>query len=365
MPAKTARFGNPFVRAEWRGCAPLASIIGTAWAMQLVASPALFSSGTPAPTTHVVPLSSGGHDDSGKEGLQGATGDPGEGPGNWRLIVDSGETEKAMSLQESSTGQSPNPSTEPPRDPAVVEDHWVETSRGNPAGVVVAVVDAEGFDPGLHGQRITDTFLDRTRHASLVQIGGWGTYELNGLLVDGTNRSGYIRHALTRGGGILWTATDDSPLYYPNRPGWFVENGRPFPELMPEFANWMQYQDVLFISSLENSSCAGPQRGCVALYCDDFELDANGEWIPLCGAVDDYVAHSGVGPSSSSAPSSSRAGSPREPSAPREPFAPTASLRRTRSTSSLRTAAPRTQRPCWRPMPRISLPPTRPGARRS
>ena len=226
----------------------------------------------------------------------GATGDPGDGSGNWRLIIDSEETVEAMSLLETSTGHVANLSTEPRRRPVPVEEHWVETFRGDPAGVVVSVVDAQGFEAGLHGQRITDTFLDRTSHASLVQIGKWGTYALNGSAVRGLNGRGFVRHALTRDGGIFWTASDESPLYWPGRTrSWFVKHGRPFYREAREFANWMRDRDAIFISSVENASCRVTPEGCVAVYCDDFELNEANEWIPLCGVVDDYVAHSGVG----------------------------------------------------------------------
>ncbi|MCY4505907.1 MAG: hypothetical protein OXG35_02930 [Acidobacteria bacterium] len=223
-------------------------------------------------------------------------GDPGDGLRNWRLLIESEQTVEAMSLLDGSTGHLTNQSTEPRRDPVAAEDHWAETSRGDPAGVVVAVVDGQGFDPGTHGQRIADTFLDHTRHASLVQIRGWGTYALNGSAVRGTNQGGLVRHELTRAGGIFWTSTDDSPTYLPDRTwSWFVKHGRPFSRSARELANWMRDRDVLFISSLENPTCRLTPEGCVAIYCDNFELNEEGWWIPLCGAVDDYVAHSGVG----------------------------------------------------------------------
>lgn len=229
----------------------------------------------------------------------GATGASAGGSGNWRLVIDSEETVTAMSLLESSTGHLANLSTEPQRDPVLVLDHYVETSKGNPAGIAVSVVDTEGFDPGAHGQRITDTFLDRTRHASLVQIREWGEYGMKGVELDGINMAGYARHALTRDRGIFWTATDESPLYLPHRTwAWFVKQGRPFTRAAREFANWMRDRDVLFISSVENATCAGtPPQECIALYCDDFEPDVASEegWIPMCGEFDDYVAHSGVG----------------------------------------------------------------------
>lgn len=221
----------------------------------------------------------------------------GDAPGGWRLAIDSEETVEAMSLLESPTGHLSNLSSEPPRDPVLVEDHYAQTSRGNAAGVAVSVVDAQGFDPGTHGQRITDTFFEHTRHAALVQTDGWGTYALNGSGVDGGNADGYVIHALTHGGGVFWTATDVSPLYLPHRTqAWFVKHGRPFKRAVREFANWRRDRDVLFVSSLENATCAPMGDDCVSVYCDDFEADAEeGSWIPLCGEFDDYVAHSGVG----------------------------------------------------------------------
>ena len=372
MTEKTTGSGNPFTRARRGGYARLASIVGTALASHLIASPALLSNETPAPTTHLVPLFPEGHDGPGKEGLirvanysmehgtvriaafdedgrhyepvtltigggetihldaddlvqgnpaKGVSGATGPGWGDGRLELSSeldimvssyirhrdglltsmhdvvpraGNRHYATFNPGSSTEHLANLSTQPRRDPVLVEDHFVETTKGNPDGVVVSVVD--DFGPGTHGERITGTFLDNTRHAALVQIGGWGEYRLNGQSLRGTNIAGYIRHVLTRGRGIFWTATDDSPAYWPDRPGWLVENGRPFPENVREFANWMRNQDVLFISSLENATCRRtPDGRCVAVYCDDFELDEEGWWIPLCGVVDDYVAHSGVG----------------------------------------------------------------------
>ena len=219
----------------------------------------------------------------------------GGGPGNRRLVIESEEVVQAMSLLESPSGHLANLSTEPSKDPVPVVEPVVEGTKGNPAGVAVSVVDAEGFDPGAHGQRITDTFLDRTGDASLVQLGGSARYQLNGSELLGTNVSGYVTHALTHGGGVFWTATDSSPLYLPDRTwAWFVKNGRPFSRAVPEFANWMRTRDVLFVSSLENPTCHGPRGNCVPVFCDDFELDDEG-WIPLCGEVDDYIAHSGVG----------------------------------------------------------------------
>ena len=217
--------------------------------------------------------------------------------GNRRLVIDSEGWVAAMSLLEGPSGHLANLSTEPRRDPVPVSEPPVVATLGNPAGVASSVVDGEGFDPGLHGQRITDTFLSHTRHASLVQIGDFGKYALNGWELIGGNMDGYAAHALTHGGGIFWTATDVSPAYNPRwTDPWLVKRGRPLLRDVREFANWRRDRDVLFVSSLENATCAPMGDDCVALYCDDFEIDAeDGSWVPLCGEFDDYVAHSGDG----------------------------------------------------------------------
>lgn len=218
--------------------------------------------------------------------------------GGRRLVIDSEGTVEAMSLLEGPAGHLANLSGEPRRDPVPVEDRYVETYRGNPAGVAVSVVDGEGFDPGQHGQRITDTFLERTGYAALVQIGGRGEYALNGSLLGGGNMDGYVIHALTRGGGVLWSATSSDPFYLPGETStWFVKHGRPFKRAVREFAHWMRDRDALFIGSVENPTCYGPRGRCVPVYCDDFELygELDGGWIPLCGELADYVAHSGAG----------------------------------------------------------------------
>ena len=217
--------------------------------------------------------------------------------GNWRLVIDSEAWVEAMSLLESPTGHLANLSTEPRRDPVPVEEFPVAATLGNPAGVPVSVIDGEGFDPGEHGQRITDTFFDHTRHAALAQVGEWGEFALNGSELV-ANAYGSVLHALTLGGGIFWTATDSSPGYNPNwTDPWFVKHDRPFMRNMREFANWRRDRDVLFISSLENTSVRETEDGYVPAYCDDFEVreDLDWLWVPLCGEFDDYVAHSGVG----------------------------------------------------------------------
>ncbi len=216
--------------------------------------------------------------------------------GNRRLVIDSEAWVEAMSLLEGPAGHLANLSTEPRRDPIPVEEFPVAATKGNPAGVPVSVLDAE-FGPDTHGQRITDTFFDHTRHAALAQVGEWGQYALNGSELV-ANAYGSVLHALTRGGGIFWTATDSSPGY--NRrwtDPWFVKHGRPFRRDMREFANWRRDRDVLFVSSMENTTVRQTEDGYVPAYCDDFEVreDLDHLWIPLCGEFDDYVAHSGVG----------------------------------------------------------------------
>ena len=178
--------------------------------------------------------------------------------------------------------------------PAVVlvENHFAVTILGNPDGVDVSVVDGEGFLEGQHGQRITDIFLENTNHARLLQIDGWGIYRLNGRPILGSNAPGYIKHVLERGGGIFWTATDQSPAYSSNTASqWFIENDRPFTHKARAFATWMQHQNTLFISSLENPTSKNRSS---PVYCDDYDQDA-AYWVPLCGELDDYIAHLDTG----------------------------------------------------------------------
>ena len=53
--------------------------------------------------------------------------------------------------------------------------------------------------------------------------------------------------------------------------------------------------DILFISSLENSTIVS-HNDPRAVYCDDYpHIDQTDLWIPLCGTMDDYIAHSGIG----------------------------------------------------------------------
>ena len=113
--------------------------------------------------------------------------------------------------------------------------------------------------------------------------------------MNGVNSRGYVRHALRHRAGIFWSATDDSPLYWPGRSGWLMVGNRPFYAQTRTFARWARDENVLFVSSLENTS-GEPSNdgGSDAVYCDDFDSDAE-DWIPLCGAIDDYIAHLGTG----------------------------------------------------------------------
>ncbi|MCY3639411.1 MAG: hypothetical protein OXH37_00145, partial [Gammaproteobacteria bacterium] len=122
-------------------------------------------------------------------------------------------------------------------------------------------------------------------------------YQYRGLLLGGVNSRGYVRHALRSGAGIFWTATDESPLYDPDRSGWFVVGDRPFYARARAFARWARHEDVLLVSSLENPTGEPNDAGGYdAVFCDDFDADSGTQgWIPLCGAIDDYVAHTGTG----------------------------------------------------------------------
>ena len=226
-------------------------------------------------------------------GLDGALGD---GSGKWQLVVESVEPLLAMSLLESPTGHLMNLSRTVPRwEPLLIEDHFVDKTLGPDDGVAVGVVDGEGFEPGTHGQRITDTFLANTDRAALLQFDGWGDYQLRGELLEG-NDGGYVRLALRSGAGIFWTSTDDSPLWWPATVDfWFVFDGRPYYRAAKTFARWARDENVLFVSSLENSHGELTDTGArEAVYCDDFDPDAE-EWIPLCGEIDHYIAHFGTG----------------------------------------------------------------------
>ena len=185
--------------------------------------------------------------------------------------------------------------------PIYVRDDTMEVTHAAGDGVRVTVIDRL-FGPDMHGTRVSRTFLDTlsdANPASLVQVYGGNSYRLSGLLLPGHSDfliSGYIRHALTHGDGIVWTASDQTTRYKPDDIAWVVQDGRPFRQSAIAFAAWMRHQNVLFVSSMENIT-AGGKDNTEAVYCDDFDaqgLDGEG-WIPLCGEVDDYIAHSGVG----------------------------------------------------------------------
>ncbi|MDE0420387.1 MAG: hypothetical protein OXK76_05790 [Gammaproteobacteria bacterium] len=226
-------------------------------------------------------------------GLDAALGD---GTGKWRLVVESEEELLAMSLLESPTGHLANLSATVPRwDPVPTEDHFVETALGNPDGVRTAVVDGEGFQPGTHGQRITDIFLDNTDHGSLTQIDGWGEYLHHGDLIGGVNPRGYIKFADGGADGIFWSATDDSPWYEPGSDGWFLADGRPFNMTARTFARWARYENVLLVASMENSSSVPNEEGGFdPEYCDDYDI-SSGYWTALCDTQVDYIVHTGTG----------------------------------------------------------------------
>ena len=182
--------------------------------------------------------------------------------------------------------------------PIHVRGNAVEETRLAGDGVPVTLIDLI-LGPDGHGARVSETFLDTLSDdnlPSMIQTDGGNSYRLSGLLLPAYTDfliSGYIRHALAHGDGIVWTASDQTTLYKPDDVAWVVQDGRPFRQSAIAFAAWMRHQDVLFVSSMENST----KTGIEAAFCDDFVaggLDGRG-WIPLCGEVDDYIAHSGVG----------------------------------------------------------------------
>ena len=187
-------------------------------------------------------------------------------------------------------------------DPVLVRGSFTETVL-NEAGVVnVTVVDGEGFGPNDHGHRITDTFLANTEKAHLVQLYGEPVYRLGDQDIWGVNTAALMHHALNRIGGILWSATDDSPNYYYSgdstaawEPEWWDDEGdRPYYKEAIATAEWMTTQNILFISSLENPIIVSfeDQR---AIYCEDYpHIYQSDYWLPHCGALDDYIAYSGV-----------------------------------------------------------------------
>ena len=184
----------------------------------------------------------------------------------------------------------------------VVQDYGdVRTVEATPPGRVhVSVVDLEDFGPGTHGEQITQTFLDNSSCASLDQL--WG---LRAFLIDGINRldqvngSGIVRHTLADDSGIFWTATNDSPWYSPGITDsfFFFVQDRPFAFEARTAAEWIRDHNVLVITAVENSTGEPTGNGLEStpLYCDDFDPDDPEGFIPLCGAMGDYIAHTGVG----------------------------------------------------------------------
>ena len=165
----------------------------------------------------------------------------------------------------------------------------IQVSTGE---VHVSVTDGDGFSPAQHGGRITKIYLDNTDKGSLVQLDGFGNYDINGVQISGGNTTGYINHVIRHNDGIFFTSTDNSPVYTPGRSNWVVLDGRPFTREVIAFAAWMQLQNVLIVSSLENKTVISATDGR-PVYCEDI-LDPD-EFIPLCGELDDYIAYSGVG----------------------------------------------------------------------
>ena len=185
--------------------------------------------------------------------------------------------------------------------PIHVSGNAVEETRLTSDGVPVTLIDRL-FGADGHGTRVSMTFLDTLSDdsgLSLVQADGGNSYRLSGVLLPGHADfliTGYIHHALVHGDGIVWTASDQTTRYKPDDIAWVVQDGRPFRQSAIAFAAWMRHQNVLFVSSTENITSGG-KDGTEAAYCDDFDergFDGMG-WIPLCGEVDDYIAHSGVG----------------------------------------------------------------------
>ncbi|MDE0420388.1 MAG: hypothetical protein OXK76_05795 [Gammaproteobacteria bacterium] len=226
-------------------------------------------------------------------GLDAALGD---GTGKWRLVVESEEELLAMSLLESPTGHLTNLSATVPRwDPVLTEDHFVERALGNPDGVRTAVVDGQGFEPGQHGQSITDIFLGTTDHGSLTQIDGWGRHWHHGEWLSLHNANGYIRFAQGRRAGLFWTASGDVPEYYPGAHDWLIVEGRPFFGAARTFARWARHENMLLVAAIKNSSgIPNDEGGYDPEYCDDYDISP-GIWIALCDTQLDYIVHSGTG----------------------------------------------------------------------
>ena len=187
-------------------------------------------------------------------------------------------------------------------EPVWIRDSAQEVEQGDGTGIPVTLIDRL-FGENEHGGRITGTFMDSVadaNHALYAQTDGGRTYRLEGLLFTGYSDflvAGYIRHAQRYEDGIVWTANDQTSHYRPGDVGWIVENDRPFKQTAKAFAAWMNHQNALFITSLENITARGAGPSREAVYCDDFYpggFDGRG-WIPLCGELDDYIAHSGIG----------------------------------------------------------------------
>ncbi|MDE0365527.1 MAG: fibronectin type III domain-containing protein [Gammaproteobacteria bacterium] len=187
-------------------------------------------------------------------------------------------------------------------EPVWVRDSSREEEQGSADGIPVTLID-RGFGPDSHGGRVTATYMNSIADADKVlytQTDGGRTYRLEGLLFSWYSDflvSGYVRHALRYGDGIVWTASDQTTHYRPGDFDWFVENGRPFKKTAKAFADWMKDRNVLFVSSMENITARHVGDILEAVYCDDYHaggFDGRG-WIPLCGEIDDYIAHSGVG----------------------------------------------------------------------
>ena len=155
--------------------------------------------------------------------------------------------------------------------PVHVRGDAMEEIRLAGDGVRVTLID-HFFGADGHGARVSRTFLDSLsddNQPSLVQTDGGNSYRLSGLLLAAYTDfliTGYIHHALSHGDGIVWTATDQTTLYKAGDVAWVVQDGRPFRQSAIAFAAWMRHQNVLFISSQENSTRVGTE----AAYCDDF-----------------------------------------------------------------------------------------------
>ena len=179
--------------------------------------------------------------------------------------------------------------------PVLVHGGFTETVLNDAAPVNVSVVDGQGFGLNDHGTRITNTFLANTEKARLIQLNGEAAYQYDGSYIGGSNATGLIYHSLHIGSGIFWSATDNSPLYDTNTASQWDDSGdRPFHKSTITAIGWFAMHDILFISSLENYTIISVNDPR-ALYCDDYPyIHRTDYWIPLCGAMDDYIAHSGI-----------------------------------------------------------------------